>query len=107
MTFKPTDKARKTITWKREDADDDFVWIAKSSWFKKMLRLHGPYSNHLAAARQALQLHKSEAALLSRYITKAIEELKDDCLETSSDGNSFSPLVQKRQCREDETMDKQ
>ena len=78
------------------------MWAVKSSWVRKKLRKHGPYGEHLSAARQALQWHMSEAALIKKYIAKAIEELKDDLIDTSSDGDGFSPLVRKRQCRRPE-----
>ena len=74
---------------------------------KKRLRQHGPYGEHLSAAREVLKFHEDEAKKVKKYIQKALAELQDDILVYTSDEDGYEPVIKKRQRNEDQVMKKE
>ena len=60
----------------------------------------------MACAREMMRWHESEAKLIKRYITKAVNQLKDDYLDSSSDCG-YETLITKKKLRKDEEMNKE
>ena len=79
---KPRDQKSKsppprTKPWLKETDDDGYVWIAKSAAIKKSLRQHGAMGDYLPAARMTLRWHVTEAKLIKKYISKALNEFTE------------------------------
>ena len=90
-----------------DEADPDYARLPRSIWVKKRLREHGPYGEHLSAAREILKYHEDEVKLIRKYMRRALNEFQNDMLVYSSDEGGFEPVIQKRQRTDDIAMNKE